>query len=68
VVRGLNFGSLWQRGTPYWGVWSAADTVLFVAICHRKHIRVKFNNRLLTNENEETDTAFHQIILRLVSY
>jgi len=23
---------------------------------------------LLTNENEETDTEFHQIILRFVSY
>jgi len=53
---------------PYWGVWSAADTALFAAMWHQKHIRVKLNNGLLTNENEETDTEFHQIILRLVSY
>ena len=32
--------------TPYWEVWSAADTALFVAIWHQKHIRVKLNNRL----------------------
>jgi len=65
---GLNFGSLWQRGPPNWGVWSAADTTLFVAIGHQKHIRVKLNKGLLTNENEETDTEFQQILLRLVSY
>jgi len=34
----------------------------------QKHIRVKLNNGLLSHENEETDTEFHQIILRLVSY
>jgi len=33
---------------------------------HQKHISVKLNNGLLTNENEETDTEFRQIILRLV--
>ena len=53
---------------PNWGVWNTADTALFVAIWHQGHIRVKLNNGLLTNENEETDTEFHQIILRLVSY
>jgi len=52
---------------PNWGVWSVADTALFVATWHQKHIRVKLNNTLLTNENEETDTEFYQIILRLVS-
>jgi len=31
-------------------------------------LRVKLNNGLLTNENEEKDTEFHQMILRLVSY
>jgi len=36
---------------------------LFVAIWHQKHIRVKLNNGLLTNENEEMDTEFHQIML-----
>ena len=41
---------------PNWGVRCAADTVLFVAIWHQKHIRVKLNNGLLTNEIEETDT------------
>jgi len=50
------------RVPPYWEVWSAADTALFVAIWHQKRIRVKLNNGLLTNENEETDTEFHQII------
>jgi len=34
----------------------------------QKHIRLKLNNGLLTNENEETDTEFHHIILRLASY
>jgi len=53
---------------PNWEVWSAADTALFVAIWHQNHIRVKLNNGLLTNENQETDTEFHQIILQLVSY
>jgi len=53
---------------PIGEVWSAADTALFVAIWHQKHIRVNSNNGLLTNENEETGTEFHQIILRLVSY
>jgi len=42
----LNFGPLWQRGPPYWGVWSAADTALFVAIWHQKHISIKLNNGL----------------------
>ena len=57
VVRGLNFGPLWQRAhLPNWGVHSAADTALFVAILHQKHIRVKLNNELLTNEIEEIDT------------
>jgi len=41
---------------PQLGVWTAADTALFVAIWHQKHIRVKLNNGLLTNENEETGT------------
>jgi len=41
---------------------------MYIAIWHQKHIRVKLNNELLTNENEEADTEFHQIILRLVSY
>jgi len=41
---------------PNWGVWTAVDTALFFAIWHQKHIRVKLNNGLLTNENEETDT------------
>jgi len=59
VVRGLNFELLWQRGSPQLGVWSAADTALFVAIWHQIHIRVKLNNGLLTKENEETDTEFH---------
>jgi len=40
---------------------------LFVVIRHLK-LQIKLNNGLLTNENEETDTEFHQIILRLVSY
>ena len=53
-------------GLLNWGVWSAADMALFVAIWHQKHIRVKLDNGLLTNENEETDTEFNQIILRLV--
>ena len=57
MVRGLNFGPLWQRAhLPNWGVRSAADTALFVAIWHQKHVRVKLNNVLLTNEIEETDT------------
>jgi len=58
VVRGLNFGPLWQRALlPNYGVWSAADTALFVAaIWHRKHIRVKLIDGLLTNEIKETDT------------
>jgi len=43
---------------PYWGVWSAADTDLFAAIWHQKHIRVKLNNRLLTNENEKRTPSF----------
>jgi len=55
-MRGLNFGPLWQRAhLPNWEVRSAADTALFVAIWHQKHIRVKLNNGLLTNEIEETD-------------
>ena len=56
-MRGLNFGPLWQRGTA-----------LFVAMWHQKahRLRLKLNNGSLTNENEETDTEFHQIILRLV--
>ena len=29
---------------PNWGIWSAADTALFAAIWHQKHIRVKLNN------------------------
>ena len=33
--------------TPNWEVWSAADTTLFVAIWHQKHIRVKLNYGLL---------------------
>jgi len=66
VVRGLNFGSLWQR-PPQLGVWSAADTALFAATWRQKHIRVKLNSGLLTNEKKETDTEFHQIILRLAS-
>ena len=53
---------------PNWGVRSGAYTALFVAIWHQKHMRVKLNNGLLTNENEETDDEFHRIILRLVSY
>jgi len=53
-------------GLPNWGVWSAADMALFVAIWHQKHIRVKLDNGLLAYENEETDTEFNQIILRLV--
>jgi len=62
-VRGPKIGPLWHCGRvpPYWEVWSAADTALFVAIGHQKH-RIKLNNGLLTNENEETDTEFHQII------
>ena len=40
----------------------------FKAIRHQKHKRVKLNNKMLTNENEETNTEFHTIILRLVSY
>ena len=68
MVRGLNFGPLRQLASPQLGVWSAADTALFVATWHQKHIRVKLNNGLLTNENEETKNEFHQIILRLVSY
>jgi len=32
------------------GALSAADTALCVAIWHQKHIRVKLNNGLLTNE------------------
>ena len=51
-----------DRVLPYWEVCSAADTALFVAIWHQKQIRVKLKNGLLTNENEETDTEFHQII------
>jgi len=39
-----------------WGVWSAVDTALFLALWHQKNIRVKLNNGLLTNKNEETDT------------
>ena len=72
------FGWLNGKGSECWtpvgtwvprlGVWSEADTTLFVAIWHQKHIRVKLNNGLLTNENEETDTEFHQIILQIVSY
>ena len=72
------FGWLSGEGSEFWapvaawppllGVWSVAETALFVAIWHQKHIRVKLNNRLLINENEETDSEFHQIILRLVSY
>jgi len=62
------FWALVTACPPYWGVWSAGDTALFVSIWHQKHIRVKLNNGLLTNKHEETDTEFHQIILRLVSY
>jgi len=66
---GLNFELLWHRGpSPIGEVWGAADTAVLVAIWHKKHIRIKLNNGLLTNENKETDTEFHQIILRLVSY
>ena len=68
MVRGLNFGPLWQHSPSQLGVWSAADTTLFVAIWHQKHVRVKLNKELLTNENEETDAEFHQIILPLASY
>ena len=77
MVRGLNFSPCGSVTPHSWGIWSAADTaLLFVenmaskafVIWHQKHIRVKLNNRLSTNENEETDTEFHQIILRLVSY
>jgi len=56
VVRCLKFGPLWQCALPNRGVRSAADAVLFVAIWHQKHIRVKSNNGLVTNEIEETDT------------
>ena len=57
MVRGLNFVPLWQRAhLPNWGVCSAADTALFVAIWHQKHIRVKLNSGLLTNEIEEANT------------
>jgi len=68
---GLNFEFLWQRGPSRIGGHGAADTALFVAIWHKKStlIKVKLNNGLLTNEYEETDTEFHQIIiLRLVGY
>ena len=33
-----------------------ADTALFVAIWHENHLRLKLNDGLLTNENEETNT------------
>ena len=33
-----------------------ADTALILAMWHQKNIRVKLNNGLLTNENEETET------------
>ena len=57
MVRGLNFVPLWQRAhLPNWGVCSAGDTALFVAIWHQKHIRVKLNSGLLTNEIEEANT------------
>ena len=58
MVRGLNFGPLWQRAPlPNWGVRSAVDTALFVATWNQKHIRVKLNNGLLTNKIEDTDTS-----------
>jgi len=66
--EGSEFWAPVAAWAPQLGVCSAVDTTLFVAIWHQKHIRVKLNNGLLTNENEETASEFNQIILRLVSY
>jgi len=55
VVRVLNFGPLWQRA-PSIGGHGVQLIRLFLALWHQKNIRVKLNNGLLTNENEETDT------------
>ena len=72
------FGWLSGEGSEFWAPVAAWTPLLggmecgrygfVVAIWQQKRIRVKLNNGLLTNENEDTDTEFHQIILRLVSY
>ena len=66
MVRGLNFETLWQRGSPLGGY--GVQLCLQQNIWQQKHITVKLKNGLLTNANEDADTEFHLIILRLVSY
>jgi len=50
-------------GPPNWGVWSAADTALFVAIRrHQKHIRVKLklkiNKRIVNKRKSKWTPSF----------
>jgi len=62
VVRGLNLAPLWQR-TPQLGDMECDWYGSVLAIWHQKHMRVKLNNGLLTNENEETDNLKREYLV-----